>query len=259
MSLSINSIPGHEKDHVIVITRRHIASMIKPIFMSLVMFLMPIFIISVLKSLNPEIFSTLWANILTIFGSIYYLVFLSFFFTTWISYYYNVFVITDNEVIDIDQSGLFDRRITEISLLRIQDVSARVKGLLPTLFNYGDLIAESAGENTRTYVVESIPDPASIADKILDLHNEHIAKEERIGEAAIADGDFRGGLIVRNKSLISTGQVDTTKSVEKECVCPPPPICPPLIESRHEVKKDTVVKEGDISNDDLAKGGEIKF
>ena len=167
MARSQFPIPGHEHEKIIIFTRRHVASMLGVIFMVLFMVLIPILIIAITLSSNPGAFKGAILNFLWIGGSIYYLVVATFAFIEWMSYYYDIFIVTDSEIIDVSQEGIFDRRITEVTLLRVQDVSAEIKGFLPTLFSYGNVIAESAGENTKTYVIDSIPNPIEVANRIL--------------------------------------------------------------------------------------------
>jgi hypothetical protein len=273
-----NPIPGHENDHIIIFARRHFISMLSTLVLNLMMILAPILIYIGVHVTTPSIFSGIFLNFLVIIGSIYYLVSATVIFTIWVGYYYNVFIVTDDAIIDVGQNGIFDRRITEISLLRIQDVSARIKGFLPSLFNYGNVVAESAGENSRTYVIDNVSNPVAIAEKILELHNEHIAKEERVGEVVTGDGDLRGGVIVKSSpnsenqstNLPSNNNSDQIKvnedsvfasksplenslgdSEKSECVCPPL-----KVESNDEQAQPS---QGDINKDDLEKGGEVKF
>ncbi len=266
-------IAGHENDNIVIFTRKHIVSLFGTMFLILVMILLPIFVFFVLKTVNHGFLTGHILNFIVVAVSIYYLITATFAFTQWVSYYYDIFVVTDDEILDIDQQGIFDRRVTEISLLRIQDVSARVHGFFATFFNYGDVVAESAGENTRTYIIDSVPNPIAIANKILDLHNEHVAKEERAGEMKTADGDLRGGPI---RSAASTSAQ----------TCPPCPPCevtnnqndnspfaidkPLEIPDSHNISEPTnhepgfiseksQSSEGNVSKDDLDQGGEVKL
>lgn len=218
-------IPGHEDEKIIIFTRRHVVSMLGTIILIIFMFLIPLIILAAIFFTNRPILSGITLNFIVIGASIYYLVAATYAFTEWISYYFDIFIVTEDEIIDINQEGIFDRSITEVSLLRVQDVSARIKGFLPTIFAYGDVVAESAGENTRTYVIDSIPNPVEVANKILAMHNELIAREERTPEIATAEGDLR----------------------KQKMEMPPPPLPPaqPI--------------QGDINKDDLEQGGEVKF
>ena len=233
-------IPGHENDKVLIMTRRHIASMLKTIFLILFMVILPVIIMSILLATRPEVLHGVLMNFLVVLGAIYYLTVATFIFTQWVIYYFDLFILTDQEILDIDQKGLFDRETIEISLLRVQDVSVQVKGLLPTIFGYGDVIAESAGENSHTYVIDNVPDPTGIANRIMDLHNAHINRDDRAGELVTAEGDLRG-----------------QKPNQAGCVCPDV-----------EAPAQTIIKndqsqvndsQGEAGGNALNEGGEFKL
>ena len=79
-------------------------------------------------------------------------------------------VVTDQRVMYVRQYSPFDRHVTELSYSRIQRVSYRVKGLVPTLFRYGSLILESAGgEDPLT--IDRVSDPARVQDLIYQIQN----------------------------------------------------------------------------------------
>jgi hypothetical protein len=79
-------------------------------------------------------------------------------------------VVTDQRVIYVRQHGPFDRHVTELSYSRIQRVSYRVKGLIPTLFRHGSLILESAG-GEEPLTIERVPDPARVQDLINQIQS----------------------------------------------------------------------------------------
>lgn len=252
MAIKICPIPGHEGDKIVIATRRHLASTFAIMFIVFLMLILPMALLIALKITNPGVISGFFINFLVVFGSIYYLVIVTFAFVSWINYYYDIFVVTQNEIIDIDQNGLFDRHITEISLLRVQDVAAQIKGFFPTIFNYGNVIAESAGENTKTYIIDNIPNPLDIANKIMELHNEHIAQGDRAGQVVTAEGDLRGGV----------APVPVAANTTTEQSCPPCPACEENKIADNVVTQNKNQKqnsEGNVSNDDLNKGGEVKF
>lgn len=232
-------VPGHEDQRIIAFTRRHWASELGTIILVFFLLILPIIILLAIEFTYPAIFSGIALNFIVVATSVYYFVMTAYAFTEWVSYYYDVFIITDSEVIDIAQQGVFDRRISEVSLMRIQDVSARSHGFLQTFFSYGDVVAESAGEKMQTYVIDSVPNPVELANKILELHNQLVAKEQRQGETLTAEGDLRPGKI--------------------ETATPPPNPLPEINQLVEQPKEETTHEEGNISKDDLNKGGEVKF
>jgi len=100
--------------------------------------------------------------------SLYYLFVWVFFFHAWIDYYLDVWIITDIRIVNIEQKGLFSRSISELKLFRVQDVTAEVHGLLPTLFHYGEVTIQTAG-NIQFFTFKQVPHPYETQQKISDL------------------------------------------------------------------------------------------
>lgn len=86
-------------------------------------------------------------------------------FIMWTDYYLDVWVITDKRLIDIEQQGLFNRRISALELTKIQDVTSSVEGLLPTLLNFGDVHVQTAGSE-KEFVIRNVAKPNVTRQKI---------------------------------------------------------------------------------------------
>ncbi len=84
---------------------------------------------------------------------------------------HTVFVITDQRVVDVEQRGFFDRTYSEIGHNDIQDVTFRVKGILPTIFRYGTLSVKTAG-TAADLEMRRVRYPAKFHDLINDLREE---------------------------------------------------------------------------------------
>ena len=91
-------------------------------------------------------------------------------------YYLNVQIVTNQRVVDITQNGLLSHTVAELDLSHIEDVTTEVKGLLPTLFNFGDVYVQTAAEKER-FVFSNIPNPADVQKLILDLY-EKVPKKQ---------------------------------------------------------------------------------
>ena len=99
------------------------------------------------------------------------------FFAIWIDYYFDVWIVTSERIINIEQKGLFTRVVSELELEKIQDVTTDVRGVIPTFLNYGHLLIQTAGERER-FIFRNVPDPYKIKDTIMKLQNELENKEE---------------------------------------------------------------------------------
>jgi uncharacterized membrane protein YdbT with pleckstrin-like domain len=106
----------------------------------------------------------------------YYLVIWLFFFSQFTDYYLDIAIVTGERIIDNDQHGLFGRSVSEMNLSRIQDVRSEIKGIIPSIFNYGLVIVETAGEE-KNFRFEQIANPHHVRAQILELAAKDREKE----------------------------------------------------------------------------------
>ena len=99
-------------------------------------------------------------------------------FMIWIDYYFDVWIITSERVINIEQKGLFNRGVSELMYAKIQDVSTEVMGFLPTIINYGDVKIQTASED-KEFLFRTVSDPYRIKDIIMNLQKQHEMKVEK--------------------------------------------------------------------------------
>lgn len=84
----------------------------------------------------------------------------------------NRIVITNKHIVDVDQLGLFNRKVSTLTLQRIQDVSAHVSGPLQTILQYGTVVVQTAGER-ENFSFNYIKDPYNVEQYILDIHQKY--------------------------------------------------------------------------------------
>ncbi len=99
-------------------------------------------------------------------ASIYYLYITLFLFYNFFIFFLDRWIVTSEHVIDIEQKTVFNRSVSKLELERIQDVTAETKGFMETLFNYGDVYIQTAGERER-FVFKDVPSPQFVADIIV--------------------------------------------------------------------------------------------
>jgi membrane protein YdbS with pleckstrin-like domain len=121
---------------------------------------------------------------LLILGIIYYLAIWEFFFTEFVSYYLDLWIITNDRLIGIEQEALFARTVAELDLYKIQDITSEVKGIFPTIFNFGNVFIQTAAEEGRFHL-KNVPDPHNLRRKIMDLAEEDRKYHVKTGDGAI--------------------------------------------------------------------------
>jgi hypothetical protein len=92
-------------------------------------------------------------------------------FIIFILYYLNMYIVTDERIVNIRQLGLLRHTISELHLEQIQDVTAEIHGLPENIFDYGDVFIQTAGETER-FVFHNIPGPTRVTKLILDLYEQ---------------------------------------------------------------------------------------
>lgn len=78
----------------------------------------------------------------------------------------DLYVLTNQRLVDVDQRGLFHRAVAEAPLGNIQDVSFEVRGIAQTVLNYGNVFVQTASATTQISI-EGVTDPQAVQQSIL--------------------------------------------------------------------------------------------
>lgn len=93
-------------------------------------------------------------------------------------------VVSDKSVIQVLQRALFNRKISRLSMSNVEDVNVIQQGILQTMFNYGTLTIQTAGE-VDNFVFPFCPDPDNYANRILEARQQFVRDYgEHAGAAA---------------------------------------------------------------------------
>ncbi len=92
-------------------------------------------------------------------------------FLTW---YFNVYIITDERIIDVDFLSLIYQNISAAKIDNIEDVTATKGGALRSVFDFGTVQVQTAAEKTE-FEFEDVPHPSQVTK----LLNELMLEEER--------------------------------------------------------------------------------
>lgn len=88
-------------------------------------------------------------------------------FNTFTQYYLNHWVITTLRIVRIRQRGFFAREVSSFHLARVQDVTTEVNGIFADLLGYGSVRVQTAGTESRDFVMDGIDDPQGMRDVIM--------------------------------------------------------------------------------------------
>lgn len=88
-------------------------------------------------------------------------------------YNQNQLIITDKNVTQVFQRGLFSRQVSELSMANVEDVTAEQRGILAHMFGYGELRIETAGEQNNFHYTYC-PSPNYYGKMILDARQQYL-------------------------------------------------------------------------------------
>lgn len=156
-------------ERVVLLLRRDLIVLFFKFLFFLLLVAAPIAVYYMTRALFPDLYlSPLARPILVLIGSTYAMSIWLFAFTVFLDFYLDVWLVTNDRIVNVNQEGLFARTISELDLYKIQDVTSQVHGVFPTMFNYGNVYIQTAGVKER-FVFEQVPNPHEVRKTIIDL------------------------------------------------------------------------------------------
>lgn len=165
---SVKFVAKEASEEIVLLLRRHPITNMGWILVTLLLLLAPFSlsffpILSFLPDRYQFIAVVLW-----------YLIAVAYAFESFLDWFFNVCIITTETVFDVDFTNLIYREISEADLDHIQDVTVRMGGVIRTMFDYGDVYIQTAGEVPRIEY-EAVPHP----DRVAKILRECMFKEEK--------------------------------------------------------------------------------
>lgn len=177
-----------EYEKLVLTLRRHWIVLLGHACMFLLEIVLPFAVVLLIPVFPALLAHAVFGPLLVIMGSAYTLTIILLFFHNFVDYYLDVWIVTNERLINIEQKGFFFRTIAELRYYRVQDVASEVKGILPTLFHYGDVTVQTAGTQPR-FIMKQVPSAHDVARRIHTLLEEdqkyHAEKKKAEGITAI--------------------------------------------------------------------------
>lgn len=156
-------------ENIILVLRQHLITQVK----DLIVLLAAILIIPGLLSFSGFL-SILPNEFMSAFNIFWIVLAFGLMIQSFLMWFFNVYIVTDERVIDVDFKSMIYRNISSAKIENIEDVTAKTTGPLAAIFDYGTILIQTAGEKTQ-FEFDHVPQPA----KITKLINELILEEER--------------------------------------------------------------------------------
>jgi membrane protein YdbS with pleckstrin-like domain len=107
--------------------------------------------------------------------TIWYLLTTIIIFERFLTWYFNVYIITDERIIDVDFHNLIYKEVSDAKIDKVQDITYRVGGAIRTLFHYGDVYIQTAAA-VPNFEFLAVPKPEQVV-RILDKLREEEERE----------------------------------------------------------------------------------
>lgn len=95
----------------------------------------------------------------------------------WYQYHHDIWVITNQRLIDSLKRHPFSLRVSTADLVNVQDISVVKSGITPTILNYGSVVCETAGSGDSDFIIAGIPHPEAVQ---LLIDNERDRERARV-------------------------------------------------------------------------------
>jgi len=107
--------------------------------------------------------------LLAIFWSLWTLFLWMIFALLWTDYYLDVWILTNHRVFDIEQIGLFNRKVSAFRYNQIQDVTIKVPGLFATIIGFGTVELRTASDEVFRF--KGVANPIPLKERIMSEHH----------------------------------------------------------------------------------------
>lgn len=162
-------INQHNKEKILLVLRQHPVVNLTWIIITILMIVFPFVVLPFLPFLQwlPNRF-----HFFLMVG--WFLLVSAYILENFLSWYFNIFIITDERIVDIDFISMIYRRVSEAKIDKIEDVTATTTGVFAAIFNYGTVFIQTAAEQ-REFEFKNVPQPA----KVTKFINELLLEEEQ--------------------------------------------------------------------------------
>jgi hypothetical protein len=153
------------EEKVILLLRKHPITNLGWISLTFILVILPPFI-SAMPFLDGVPF-----RFVLLAGMIWYLLTFVYAFEAFLNWYFSVNIITDERIFDFDFYNLTYRKVTDVNIDKIQDVTVSIAGGIGTVFNFGDVLVQTAAEITEIDF-DNIPQPDKVAKILREMRLE---------------------------------------------------------------------------------------
>jgi len=150
---------------IVLVLRAHPITQLSWLINGLFLLIIVIF----LNYVIPTVFTMNQIIFTNVFGLFFVFSYLWMNFILW---FFNVGIVTNKRVLDLDITNILYRELSSTVLGKIEDVTSKSAGYFGSLFNFGNLIIQTAGTDANIEFL-NIPNPAQANEIVNNLIIKH--------------------------------------------------------------------------------------
>lgn len=162
-----------DNERIIILGRRHFITNIKWIALACFALFVPMFwgefpMVKALDINTSFILSIVWYSAL-----LFYVI------QNFVLWFYNVYIVTDERLVDVDFFGLLYKNINVTQIGKVEDVNYSQRGIFSGFFNYGNVVIQTAseqksddGDEGSAFTFDSVANPDMVVKIISELMEE---------------------------------------------------------------------------------------
>lgn len=157
---------------VLLLLRKHWITNIVWIFTSIVFIITPIIFFPVLI-ININLGQYISMPAISFISIFWYLITFTYIFINFLLWSFNVWIVTDERIVDIVFINLLNKKYAETRIAKIEDITMRTGGFIRSVFDFGDVYVQTAAKEA-VFLFSAVPHP----EKVVRIINELMGKEE---------------------------------------------------------------------------------
>ncbi len=152
----------HEDEPILLLLRQHPIVNLGWMILALVMIVIPFFVAPFVPvGLFPAAFHTIaWLG--------WYTITFGFILENFLIWFFNIYIITDERVIDVDFYNLLFKKISEAKIENIEDITSSNAGFLQSILDYGQVRVQTSAEIPQIEF-ENVPHPSKVAKFLSEM------------------------------------------------------------------------------------------
>lgn len=156
-----------EGENILLFLRRHFITNLPWILITILLIFVPV-ILSIVFSVTKTPTNFLPPRFVTFLILFYYLLVFTYTLVSFFTWFFNISLITEERVINISFSDLVYKNVSATKLDLVQDASYSQIGVIRNIFDYGDVLIQTAG-SLDNFDLLAVPHPERTIQIVEDL------------------------------------------------------------------------------------------